>query len=317
MSVSAENRLETLVWILISSTSKDWKYWVLLDQRACSSQNWTQQNKNSHWTSWERKRTSRKHYYYKINIKSHRSWKILQRKHSWKIWTTTNQYSINALIKSNSWTLCYTLMSGQVIQISYFSYIHSASLSIMCKKKKKTKNCYISTLEGMHKWEDLHLKLEKTTTTEADELKLAPHRGEHTRALEPFLSERRPVSVSHMNSAAADAQQINIWCVFSLFIMDEINSPLMSRERARPAPTHRTEPPVLHNCCNDRRWRTACDYRAVSDQLFLTYTTALLHKLSVSRSSQCDPVLLGPKCSVASRFDFYSLTEYEFLISTT
>ncbi len=71
MWVSAENRLETLVWILISSTSKD------VGNTECF---WTKEpvplktehsRTKTHTERHEReKRTSRKHYYYKINIKS-------------------------------------------------------------------------------------------------------------------------------------------------------------------------------------------------------------------------------------------------------
>lgn len=123
---SGEPARNACVDINIIHFKRCWKYWVLLDQRACSCQNWTPQNKNSHWTSRERRKrdgmtqTSRNHYYYKINIKSHRSWKISQWKHCCKIWsnlTTTNQYSINALIKSNSWTLCYTWMSSNMAKL--------------------------------------------------------------------------------------------------------------------------------------------------------------------------------------------------------
>lgn len=130
------------------------------------------------------------------------------------------------------------------------------------------------------------------------------------RALSVFLSERRPVSVSHMNSAAADAQQINIWCVFSLFIIDEINSPLTSRERERDLRLHTAQSRVTQ----------ALQWSPLTDSLWLQSAErsviphihhALLQKLSVFRSSQCDPVLLEPKCSMASQSDFYSLTGCE------
>lgn len=101
MWVSEENRRETLVWILISSTSKDVGntecFWTKEPVPVKTEHHRPKIHTERHERDKERDgmtKTIRKHY-----VKNHTT---TERFHSCKIWsdlTTINQYSINALKK--------------------------------------------------------------------------------------------------------------------------------------------------------------------------------------------------------------------------